>query len=86
MIASKLFILTDQMVNMIIKQSLPLRLLQVTLDELPPAVLFQHFLCFLPAVVRSSDQIGQQSVEAVDGLNLKILENIGNINFWIRTS
>ena len=61
--------LTDQMVDMIIEESLPLRLLQVALDKLPPAVFLQHFLCFLPAVVRSSDQVGQQSVEAVDGLN-----------------
>ena len=61
--------LTDQMVDMIIKQSLPLWLLQVALDELPPAVLLQHFLCLLPAVVWSSDQVSQQSVEAVDGLN-----------------
>ena len=54
------------MVNMIIKQSLPLRLLQVALDELPPAVLLQDFLCLLPAVVRSSDEISEESIEAVD--------------------
>ena len=72
-----LLFFTNQMVDMIVKQSLPLRFLQVALDQLPPAVFLQHFLCFLPAVVWSSDQVGQQSVEAVDGLNLKILEKIG---------
>ena len=66
-------VITYQVVNMIIKESLSLRLLQVALYHVPPAVFLQQFLGLFPAVVGCSDKVCQESVEAVDGLLVEML-------------
>merc|ERR1719356_381576 len=58
---------------MVIKQTFSLRLLEIPLYHVPSAVLLQEFLGLLPAVVRGSYQVGEKSIETIDGFLMKML-------------